>query len=49
MTNQRTIAKSFSLKGVGLHSGEEVQLTFKPAPEGHGVKFQRIDLENQPL
>ena len=49
MMNQRTIAKSFSLKGVGLHSGAEVKLTFKPAPEGHGVKFQRIDLENQPV
>ncbi|MEM9527753.1 MAG: UDP-3-O-acyl-N-acetylglucosamine deacetylase, partial [Bacteroidota bacterium] len=48
MTNQRTIANSFSLSGVGLHSGAEVTLTFKPAPAGHGVKFQRIDLEDAP-
>ena len=48
MTNQRTIARSFSLDGVGLHSGAQVKLTFKPAPAGHGVKFQRIDLEGQP-
>ncbi|TXF88557.1 bifunctional UDP-3-O-[3-hydroxymyristoyl] N-acetylglucosamine deacetylase/3-hydroxyacyl-ACP dehydratase [Neolewinella aurantiaca] len=49
MTNQRTIANPFSLKGVGLHSGAEVKLNFKPASEGHGVKFQRIDLEGQPV
>ncbi|MGK0334672.1 MAG: UDP-3-O-[3-hydroxymyristoyl] N-acetylglucosamine deacetylase, partial [Paraglaciecola sp.] len=49
MINQRTIANSFSLKGVGLHSGAEVLLNFKPASEGHGVKFQRIDLEDKPV
>ncbi|MEO0733531.1 MAG: bifunctional UDP-3-O-[3-hydroxymyristoyl] N-acetylglucosamine deacetylase/3-hydroxyacyl-ACP dehydratase [Bacteroidota bacterium] len=48
MTNQRTIANSFTLSGVGLHSGVEVTLVFKPAPAGHGVKFQRVDLEGQP-
>lgn len=47
--NQRTIANSFTLHGVGLHSGKEVNLTFKGAPVDHGVKFQRIDLEGQPL
>ncbi len=47
--NQRTIANSFTLSGVGLHSGAEVNLTFKSAPVGHGVKFQRIDLEGQPI
>ncbi len=49
MINQRTIANSFSLKGVGLHSGAEVLLNFKPASEGHGVKVQRIDLEDKPV
>ena len=49
LTNQRTIAQSVSLSGVGLHSGANVTLTFQPAPEGHGVKFQRTDLEGQPL
>jgi len=49
MINQRTIASPFSLNGVGLHSGAKVQLNFKPAPEGHGVKFQRIDLDGHPV
>lgn len=47
--NQRTIANSFSLSGVGLHSGVKVNLTFKPAPEGHGVKFKCTDLEGEPV
>ncbi len=46
---QRTIAKEVSLKGVGLHTGKEVTITFKPAPENHGYKFIRIDLEGQPI
>ncbi|MCP9237740.1 bifunctional UDP-3-O-[3-hydroxymyristoyl] N-acetylglucosamine deacetylase/3-hydroxyacyl-ACP dehydratase [Lewinella sp. JB7] len=47
--NQRTIAGTASISGVGLHTGQQVNLTFKPAPTGHGVKFQRTDLEDQPL
>ncbi len=47
--NQYTIKKSVSVKGVGLHTGKEVKLTFKPAPVGHGFKFQRVDLETVPL
>ncbi|MCL4149950.1 UNVERIFIED_CONTAM: hypothetical protein GTU68_035477 [Idotea baltica] len=46
---QRTIKKSVSLKGVGLHTGKAVQINLKPAPEEHGIKFQRIDLEDQPI
>ena len=46
---QRTIKKSVSLNGVGLHTGKTVQINLKPAPEEHGIKFQRIDLENQPI
>ncbi|NJC24631.1 bifunctional UDP-3-O-[3-hydroxymyristoyl] N-acetylglucosamine deacetylase/3-hydroxyacyl-ACP dehydratase [Neolewinella antarctica] len=49
MINQRTIANSFSLKGPGLHTGAEVKLTFKPAPADHGIKFQRVDLEDAPV
>ncbi|OAV45485.1 bifunctional UDP-3-O-[3-hydroxymyristoyl] N-acetylglucosamine deacetylase/3-hydroxyacyl-ACP dehydratase [Lewinella sp. 4G2] len=49
MIHQRTIANSFSLKGLGLHTGVEVNLVFKPAPAGHGIKFQRVDLEGQPV
>src|SRR5262245_22841982 len=42
---QRTIAKSASLSGLGLFSGTPVNLTFRPAPENHGVVFVRTDLE----
>lgn len=46
---QHTIKKPVSVKGIGLHSGKEVTLTFQPAPINHGYKFQRIDLEEKPL
>ncbi|NNL59839.1 MAG: bifunctional UDP-3-O-[3-hydroxymyristoyl] N-acetylglucosamine deacetylase/3-hydroxyacyl-ACP dehydratase [Flavobacteriaceae bacterium] len=46
---QKTIAKEVSLKGVGLHTGKEVSLTFKPAPENHGFAFKRVDLEGSPI
>ncbi|MFD2697869.1 bifunctional UDP-3-O-[3-hydroxymyristoyl] N-acetylglucosamine deacetylase/3-hydroxyacyl-ACP dehydratase [Mesonia sediminis] len=46
---QQTIKREVSLKGVGLHTGKEVELTFKPAPAGHGYVFKRKDLEGQPL
>ena len=46
---QRTILKEVSLSDVGLHSGQQVNLTFCPADENYGIKFQRVDLENQPI
>ena len=46
--NQQTIEKEVTLKGIGLHTGKEVTLTFKPAPENHGYAFVRVDLEGQP-
>lgn len=46
---QKTIQKEVSIKGKGLHTGKEVELTFKPAAENFGYKFQRIDLENKPF
>lgn len=49
MANQTTIANSITLKGVGIHTGEEVTMTFKPAPANHGYAFQRIDLEGSPI
>lgn len=49
MIKQRTINAPVSVTGKGLHTGEIVTLTFKPAPENHGYVFKRIDLENQPL
>ena len=46
---QKTLSKSFEIKGVGLHTGVNVTMNFLPAPENHGFKFKRIDLENQPV
>jgi UDP-3-O-[3-hydroxymyristoyl] N-acetylglucosamine deacetylase/3-hydroxyacyl-[acyl-carrier-protein] dehydratase len=45
---QKTIKNEISLSGVGLHTGNNVTLTFKPAPENHGFAFVRVDLEGQP-
>jgi len=45
---QKTIKNEVSVSGIGLHTGEKVTLTFKPAPDNHGYKFQRIDLEGKP-
>jgi len=41
---QRTIRHDISAVGVGLHTGEKVSLTLKPAPVNSGVKFRRVDL-----
>jgi len=49
IVKQRTIGKKVSLTGVGLHTGKEVTITFKPAPENHGFSFVRIDLEGSPI
>jgi UDP-3-O-[3-hydroxymyristoyl] N-acetylglucosamine deacetylase/3-hydroxyacyl-[acyl-carrier-protein] dehydratase len=46
--NQKTIRKTISFSGRGLHTGNETRLTFKPAPENYGIRFVRVDLENQP-
>ena len=45
---QRTIHHEASIKGKGLHTGEEVQMTLKPAPDNHGVVFRRVDLYGKP-
>lgn len=47
--NQLTLNAPFTVKGRGLHSGLEITATFNPAPDNHGIKFQRIDLEDKPL
>ncbi|MBE6318838.1 MAG: bifunctional UDP-3-O-[3-hydroxymyristoyl] N-acetylglucosamine deacetylase/3-hydroxyacyl-ACP dehydratase [Bacteroidales bacterium] len=49
MMKQVTLNNSFSVKGKGLHTGLEIEATFYPAPENHGYKFQRIDLEGEPI
>src|SRR5690606_1660361 len=46
---QQTIKKEVSLKGVGLHTGKEVTLTFKPAPVNTGYIFKRTDLDGDPI
>lgn len=46
---QKTIKNAVSVKGSGLHTGQNGILTFRPAPENHGIKFKRVDLEGQPL
>lgn len=49
MVKQKTIETEISLTGVGLHTGKEVKMTFKPAPVNNGFTFVRIDLEGQPI
>lgn len=44
--NQATISKDIQLNGVGLHTGVEVSLTLRPAPEDTGYVFVRTDLDN---
>ena len=46
---QHTLAGQATLEGTSLHTGQKVTLTLKPAPEGHGFKFRRIDLPDQPF
>jgi len=45
---QRTLSRAVSIKGTGLHTGNPVQLTFKPAPANHGLVFKRLDLHGEP-
>lgn len=47
--NQKTIKQEFLVDGVGLHTGSYVKMKFKPAPENFGIKFQRMDLPDQPI
>jgi UDP-3-O-[3-hydroxymyristoyl] N-acetylglucosamine deacetylase / 3-hydroxyacyl-[acyl-carrier-protein] dehydratase len=49
MVKQKTIKTEISLTGVGLHTGKEVTMTFKPAPINNGFTFVRVDLEGQPV
>lgn len=49
MVKQKTIKNEISLTGVGLHTGKEVTMTFKPAPVNSGFAFVRVDLEGSPV
>ena len=46
---EHTLASEATLEGTSLHTGEKVTLTLKPAPEGHGFKFRRVDLPDKPF
>lgn len=45
MLHQRTLGKTISAAGVGLHSGEKVEITLRPASEDSGIRFRRIDCD----
>jgi len=47
-TNQRTVARSVTCNGIGVHSGKTVTVTIKPAPVNHGIQFVRTDLMDSP-
>ncbi len=49
MEKQKTIKSNLSLSGVGLHTGNAVSVTLKPAGENEGIKFIRVDLPNRPV
>lgn len=48
LEKQRTIKDPVTLSGRGLHTGNESNMTFKPAPENYGIRFIRTDKENSP-
>ncbi len=49
MARQQTTAGEVELQGVGLHSGDDSRIVFRPAPADHGIVFRRTDVEGQPL
>jgi len=48
-SKQTTISKKVSLKGVGLHTGLDVEINFLPAEINNGYTFRRVDLEGMPI
>ncbi len=46
VVKQKTLASSFKIQGKGLHTGVYTTMNFLPAPENHGFKFKRVDLED---
>ena len=48
MLHQQTLRQSASFSGVGLHSGNRVNMTFLPAPPNTGIRFRRVDLDGKP-
>ncbi len=48
LEKQRTLREPVTISGVGLHTGNKSNMTFKPAPEDYGIRFIRIDLDGRP-
>jgi UDP-3-O-[3-hydroxymyristoyl] N-acetylglucosamine deacetylase / 3-hydroxyacyl-[acyl-carrier-protein] dehydratase len=48
LKQQQTIKHPVSFSGIGIHTGSQVNMTWKPAPLDHGIKFVRTDLEGRP-
>lgn len=48
MLHQQTLNRSANFSGIGLHSGNRVNMTFLPAPANSGIRFRRVDLEGKP-
>ncbi|UCB57304.1 MAG: bifunctional UDP-3-O-[3-hydroxymyristoyl] N-acetylglucosamine deacetylase/3-hydroxyacyl-ACP dehydratase [Candidatus Omnitrophota bacterium] len=49
MPRQKTIKKEIKVSGVGIHTGQKVELLFKPAEKNTGIKFIRVDLPGKPV
>jgi len=49
MAFQRTIKNNAKIEGMGIHTGKEIKVVFKPAPADSGIKFQRIDMPGKPI
>lgn len=49
MVKQKTVAQEVTIEGVGLHTGQNVRMTFKPAPVNNGFTFVRVDLPGSPV
>ena len=49
LEKQRTLAQTIVFKGTGLHTGASVEMTVEPAGDDFGIKFQRTDLEGEPV
>ena len=45
---QTTLERAISISGIGLHTGQEVTLTFLPAAPDRGFVFKRVDIEGSP-
>src|SRR5262252_1132985 len=48
VVHQQTLNRPTSFSGVGLHSGNRVNMTFLPAPANAGINFRRVDLADKP-